>query len=37
MFLSGTVPVLPDGTIPKGKVGLDVTTDRPSNTPVTLV
>jgi enamine deaminase RidA (YjgF/YER057c/UK114 family) len=26
MFLSGTVPVLPDGTIPKGKVGLDVTT-----------
>jgi len=27
MFLSGTVPVLPDGTIPKGKVGLDVTTD----------
>ena len=28
MFLSGTVPVLPDGTIPKGKVGLDVTTEQ---------
>jgi enamine deaminase RidA (YjgF/YER057c/UK114 family) len=27
VFLSGTVPRLPDGTIPKGKVGLDVTTD----------
>jgi enamine deaminase RidA (YjgF/YER057c/UK114 family) len=27
MFLSGTVPVLPDGTIPKGKVGRDVTTE----------
>ena len=27
VFLSGTVPVMPDGTIPKGKVGLDVTTE----------
>ena len=27
VFLSGTVPVLPDGTIPKGKVGSDVTTE----------
>ena len=27
VFLSGTVPVLPDGTIPKGKVGADVTTE----------
>jgi enamine deaminase RidA (YjgF/YER057c/UK114 family) len=27
VFVSGTVPVRPDGTIPTGKVGLDVTTD----------
>ena len=27
VFLSGTVPSMPDGTIPKGKVGADVTTD----------
>jgi enamine deaminase RidA (YjgF/YER057c/UK114 family) len=27
VFLSGTVPVMPDGTIPKGKVGADVTTE----------
>lgn len=27
IFLSGTVPIMPDGTIPKGKVGLDVTTE----------
>lgn len=27
VFVSGTVPKRPDGTIPKGKVGLDVTTD----------
>jgi len=27
VFLSGTVPSRPDGTIPKGKVGLDFTTD----------
>lgn len=27
VFLSGTVPTLPDGTIPKGKVGADVTTE----------
>jgi enamine deaminase RidA (YjgF/YER057c/UK114 family) len=27
LFLSGTVPVLPDGTIPMGKVGADVTTE----------
>jgi enamine deaminase RidA (YjgF/YER057c/UK114 family) len=27
VFLSGTVPMRPDGTIPKGKVGLDVTTE----------
>jgi enamine deaminase RidA (YjgF/YER057c/UK114 family) len=27
VFLSGTVPVTPDGTIPKGKVGADVTTE----------
>jgi enamine deaminase RidA (YjgF/YER057c/UK114 family) len=27
VFLSGTVPVMPGGTIPKGKVGADVTTD----------
>lgn len=28
VFVSGTVPVLPDGTIPKGKVGADVTTEQ---------
>jgi enamine deaminase RidA (YjgF/YER057c/UK114 family) len=27
VFLSGTVPVMADGTIPKGKVGADVTTE----------
>ena len=27
VFLSGTVPSMPDGTIPKGKVGADVTTE----------
>jgi len=26
IYLSGTVPAKPDGTIPKGKVGVDVTT-----------
>ena len=27
LYLSGTVPMLPDGSIPKGKVGADVTTE----------
>ncbi len=27
VFLSGTVPSMPDGTIPKGKVGLDFTAE----------
>jgi enamine deaminase RidA (YjgF/YER057c/UK114 family) len=27
IYLSGTVPARPDGTIPRGKVGADVTTD----------
>ena len=27
VFVSGTVPAMPDGTIPKGKVGADVTTE----------
>ena len=27
VYLSGTVPARPDGTIPKGKVGSDVSTD----------
>ncbi len=27
IFLSGTVPMMKDGTIPKGKVGADVTTE----------
>lgn len=27
VYLSGTVPARPDGTIPKGKVGADVSTD----------
>ena len=27
VFVSGTVPVMPDGTIPRGKVGADVTTE----------
>jgi enamine deaminase RidA (YjgF/YER057c/UK114 family) len=27
LFLSGTVPILPSGEIPKGKVGQDVTAD----------
>lgn len=27
IFLSGTVPTMPDGSIPKGKVGADVTTE----------
>lgn len=27
IFLSGTVPSMADGTIPKGKVGLDITTE----------
>ena len=27
VFLSGTVPATPDGHIPKGKVGADVTTE----------
>lgn len=27
IFLSGTVPTMPDGSIPKGKVGEDVTTE----------
>jgi len=27
VFLSGTGPVMPDGTIPNGKVGADVTTE----------
>ena len=28
MFLSGTVPSRPDGTIPKGKVGLEIYGER---------
>ena len=27
LYLSGTVPMMPDGSIPKGKVGADVTTE----------
>lgn len=27
VFVSGTVPVMPDGTVPKGKVGAEVTTE----------
>ena len=27
LYLSGTVPMLPDGSIPKGRVGADVTTE----------
>src|SRR3954470_2134780 len=28
LYFSGTVPMMPDGSIPKGKVGLDVTTEQ---------
>jgi enamine deaminase RidA (YjgF/YER057c/UK114 family) len=28
IYVSGTVPVLPDGTVPTGKVGADVTTEQ---------
>ena len=27
LYLSGTVPMMPDGSLPKGKVGADVTTE----------